>query len=125
MSSTEERMTAPFILYLDGADHEEALRGLKLWVHHLLVPVYCREITSGAPWCSRWWEHPEAVAQFYGLWMAWQELTSPKYGMTGPAMWQRDYLGHAMNAIRDPSGVFAGCKPGSHRPKEAPPVEKA
>ncbi|MEV6317812.1 DUF4913 domain-containing protein [Streptomyces sp. NPDC051776] len=116
-------MSAPFILYLQGAQHEEALRGLALWVRHLLLPVYAREITSNTPWCPRWWEHPEAVAQLYGLWMAWQELTDPRAGMTGPAVWHRDYLGHVMNTLRDPSGPFAGCKPGGHRPKEPPKTD--
>jgi hypothetical protein len=113
-----------FILYLDGPAYGQALDRLSLWVQHLLLPVYGREITSGAPWCARWWEHPEAIAQLYGLWMAWQELTGPGSPLTGPAVWHRDYLGLTMTALRDPSGPFAGCKPGSHRPKESPPVDQ-
>ncbi|WP_406278421.1 DUF4913 domain-containing protein [Streptomyces sp. NBC_00191] len=125
-TGTPEPTAAPqqqkpqFILYLHGPEHERALRSLTLWVRHLLIPVYGRETTSAAPWCSRWWEHQEAVAQLYGLWMAWQELTDPGAGLTGPAVWHRDYLTHVMAALRDPSGPFAGCKPGAHRAKEAP-----
>ncbi|MGI5347330.1 DUF4913 domain-containing protein [Streptomyces sp. CA-250714] len=111
-----------FILYLEGAEYAAALRKLTLWVHHVLLPVYGREVTSTAPWCSRWWEHPEAVAQFHGLWLAWGELTGPGSGMCGPANWHRDYLVHTMNALRDPMGPFAGCKP-THRPKETPVVD--
>ncbi|WP_428964159.1 DUF4913 domain-containing protein [Micromonospora fluostatini] len=114
---------APFILYLDGAQHLEALRMLTMWVRHLLVPVYLREVSSGAPWCPRWWLHPEAVAQLYGLWMAWQEMTRPQAGFCGPANWHRDYLGPVMNSLRDPSGPFAGCKAGTHRPKEIPQMD--
>jgi hypothetical protein len=117
---TPERQKPPFILYLEGEEHAEALRGLAIWVRYLLIPVYGRETTSTAPWCSRWWEHQEAVAQLYGLWMAWQELTSAEAGTTGPAIWHRDHLGHVMASLRDPSGPFAGCKPGAHRAKEAP-----
>ena len=128
MTSTVDNAPEPdnssFILYLDGAEYDEALEQLALWVQHLLLPVYGREVTSGAPWCPRWWAHPEAVAQLYGLWMAWQELTGPGSGMTGPAMWHRDYVNLTMTALRDPSGPFAGCKPGSHRPKEAPRVDQ-
>ncbi|MEU8677797.1 DUF4913 domain-containing protein [Streptomyces sp. NPDC048560] len=109
-----------FIVYLDGPMHDEALTLLSRWVKHLLIPVYGRETTSSAPWCARWWEHEEAVAQLYGLWMAWQELTDPGAGLTGPAVWHRDYLTHVMSALRDPSGPFAGCKPGAHRPKDVP-----
>jgi hypothetical protein len=112
-----------FILYLEGAEHELALRRLALWVTHLLLPVYGREATSSAPWCPRWWEHGEAVAQLYGLWMAWYELTGPDMAMTGPASWHRDFLTPVMTTLRDPTGPFAGCKPGAHRPKEAPQTD--
>ncbi|MGW1722210.1 DUF4913 domain-containing protein [Streptomyces sp. NPDC002306] len=113
----------PFILYLSGPDHFEALHRLTLWVRHLLLPVYGREVTSTAPWCSRWWLHPEAVAQLYGLWMAWQDLTVPEAGLGGPAAWHRDHLSHVMATLRDPNGPFAGCKPGGHRAKAAPEMD--
>ncbi|MFJ5301717.1 DUF4913 domain-containing protein [Streptomyces sp. NPDC088350] len=116
--------TAPrFILYLEGTKYRQTLRQLTLWAHHVLLPVYAREVTSNAPWCSRWWEHPEAVAQLHGLWMAWGELTGPGSEMTGPAIWHRDHLAPVMANLRDPMGPFAGCKPGVHRSKEAPPVD--
>lgn len=117
-------MSVSFILYLEGEEHRQALENLTTWVHGLLLPVYARETTSSAPWCPRWWEHQEAVAQLYGLWMAWQELTDPETGMTGPAVWHRDHLGHVMASLRDPAGPFAGCKPGGHRSKEAPQVDR-
>ncbi|MGW2965221.1 DUF4913 domain-containing protein [Streptomyces sp. NPDC001220] len=114
-----------FILYLQGPEYGQALRQLTLWVHHVLLPVYGREVTSSAPWCSRWWEHPEAVAQMHSLWLAWGELTETgnSTGMNGPAVWHRDYLATVMTNLRDPSGPFAGCKPGSHRVKETPAVD--
>jgi hypothetical protein len=113
-----------FILYLDGHDYEDALHRLSAWVRHLLLPVYGRETSSQAPWCSRWWEHQEAVAKLYALWMAWADLTGPGAGMTGPASWHRDHLAPTMESLRDPSGPFAGCKPGAHRAKEAPQCEE-
>lgn len=111
---------AAFILYLDDDQYDEALRLLQAWVRGLLLPVYGREVSSTAPWCSRWWDHPEAVAQFYGLWMAWQELTGIGSNQAGPAAWHRDYLAPVMTSLRDPSGIFAGCKPGVHRAKDVP-----
>lgn len=60
-----------FILYLEAPEYGRTLRQLTLWVHHVLLPVYGREVTSMSLWCSRWWEHPEAVAQLHGLWLAW------------------------------------------------------
>ncbi|WP_328749946.1 DUF4913 domain-containing protein [Streptomyces sp. NBC_00285] len=114
-----------FILYLQGPEYGQSLRQLTLWVHHVLLPVYGREVTSMAPWCSRWWEHREAVAQLHALWLAWGELsdTGSESGLSGPASWHRDYLNPVMHILRDPSGPFAGCKPGSHRAKESPPVD--
>ncbi|MFJ6541053.1 DUF4913 domain-containing protein [Streptomyces sp. NPDC091385] len=112
-----------FILYLEGAAYAGELRGLTLWVHHVLLPVYGREVTSSSPWCSRWWEHPEAVARLHGLWLVWGELTGPGASVAGPAEWHRDHLPSVMDALRDPQGPFAGCKPGMHRAKEAPVVD--
>ncbi|KPI12107.1 hypothetical protein OK074_2728 [Actinobacteria bacterium OK074] len=119
----EEDKKSAFILYLDGPEREEALNRLTLWVRYLLLPVYGREVTSNAPWCTSWWLHQEAVAQLYGLWMAWQELTAPAAGLPGPALWHRDHLSHVMAALRDPSGPFAGCKAGAHREKEPPRMD--
>lgn len=120
----EEPPTPPsFILYLQGPAYAQQLRQLTLWTHHVLLPVYGREVTSSAPWCGRWWEHPEAVAQLHGLWLAWGELTGPGSDLSGPASWHRDYLSSVMDALRNPQGPFAGCKPGMHRPKQTPPVD--
>ncbi|AEM80233.1 hypothetical protein Strvi_0454 [Streptomyces violaceusniger Tu 4113] len=118
------RPAAPrFILYMEGPAYAQTLRGLTLWTHHVLLPVYGREVTSTAPWCSRWWEHQEAVAQLHGLWLAWSELTGPGSGVCGPANWHRDYLFPVMSSLRDPDGPFAGCKVGAHRAKKAPPID--
>ncbi|MFE1072922.1 DUF4913 domain-containing protein [Streptomyces sp. NPDC058783] len=121
---TPEQPQAPaFILYLDGEEYAEEMRNLALWVSDLLLPVYGREVTSAQPWCPRWWEHLEAVARLHALWLAWQEYTDPEAGVSGPAVWHRDHLGPVMTELRAPNGLFAGCRPGGHRPKEAPSVE--
>lgn len=120
----EKPLTPPqFILYMEGPAYANTLRQLTLWTHHVLLPVYGREVSSQAPWCSRWWEHGEAVAQLHGLWLAWGHLTGPGSNMSGPASWHRDFLSPVMTALRDPQGPFAGCKPGTHRAKEVPPVD--
>ncbi|MET9321063.1 DUF4913 domain-containing protein [Streptomyces sp. NPDC003038] len=112
-----------FILYLEGEEYDRELRSLATWVNFLLLPVYGRETRSAEPWCPRWWEHLEAVARLHGLWLVWQELTDPAAGASGPAVWHRDHLGPTMRELRDPGGPFAGCKEGSHRPKNPPVVE--
>ncbi|MFF0516489.1 DUF4913 domain-containing protein [Streptomyces sp. NPDC004250] len=121
--SDGEEVSAPqFILYLEGPEYALALRRLTLWVHHVLLPVYGNEVTSSSPWCSEWWEHPEAVAKLHGLWLAWGDLTGPGSDLTGPAVWHRDHLSPTMSSIRDPQGPFAGCKPGTHRQRESFPL---
>ncbi|MER8010311.1 DUF4913 domain-containing protein [Streptomyces sp. NPDC094149] len=122
-AETHDQQGPAFILYLEGSEYDDALHRLALWVRHLLLPVYGREVTSAAPWCTSWWKHPEAVAQLYGLWMAWHDLTGPDAPATGPATWHRDHLGHVMSSLRDPSGPFAGCKAGAHRAKETPGMD--
>lgn len=112
-----------FILYKEGEDYRTALGHLISWVNGLLIPVYCHEATASAPWCSRWWEHTEAIAQFYGLWMAWHEMTGAHAAAIGPASWHRDFLTPVMGALRNPAGPFAACKPGSHRIVEPPDIE--
>ncbi|MDG4803269.1 DUF4913 domain-containing protein [Micromonospora sp. WMMD980] len=114
---------SPFIVHLDGDEYDAALAGLAVWVQHLLLPIYGREVTSGTPWCPRWWEHAEAIAVLHGLWLAWQELTGPGGGLSGPASWHRDHLNPVMTSLRDPAGPFAGCKTGVHRAKDGPEVE--
>ncbi|GAB1691116.1 hypothetical protein KRM28CT15_29190 [Krasilnikovia sp. M28-CT-15] len=49
-------------------------------------------------------------------------MTGSRSELTGPANWNRDYLGPIMANLRDPSGTFAGCKPGMHRDKQPPPI---
>jgi hypothetical protein len=124
MTTGQEQPAAPpFILYLDGEQYDEEMRSLAVWVSDLLLPVYGREVTSSQPWCPRWWEHLEAVARLHALWLAWQELTDPAAGASGPAVWHRDHLGPVLAELRSPTGPFAGCKEGSHRAKVAPVVE--
>ncbi|MER6531811.1 DUF4913 domain-containing protein [Streptomyces sp. NPDC001508] len=108
---------------MEGAEYADSLCRLTLWTHPVLLPVYGREVTSTAPWCSRWWKHPEAVTQLHRLWPAWGELTGADAEMTGPAGRHRDCLLPVMESLRSPQGSFGGCKPGAHRRKEAAPVK--
>ncbi|MFF1452684.1 DUF4913 domain-containing protein [Streptomyces sp. NPDC058274] len=119
----EQPAPPSFILYLEGGEYAAEMQQLSFWVADLLLPVYGREVTSQQPWCPRWWEHLEAIARLHALWLAWQEYTDPAAGASGPAVWHRDHLGPALAELRSPAGPFAGCKTGSHRPKQPPTVE--
>ncbi|MFB7030987.1 MULTISPECIES: DUF4913 domain-containing protein [unclassified Streptomyces] len=102
--------TPPFILWLSGDKYRAELAALASWVQHLLAPTYLGEVSSSAPWCASWWEHPAAVARLHALWLAWQELTDPKVcGLTGPSVWHRDHLDSALSQLRAPDGPFAAC----------------
>nr|WP_063745848.1 DUF4913 domain-containing protein [Streptomyces noursei] len=100
----------PLILKLSGDEYDQELALLSNWVRYVLAPYYLTEISSQAPWCPRWWEHPQAIARLHALWTAWQELTTPEAGgWTGPSVWHRDHLDPCISALRDPSGPFAAC----------------
>ncbi|MFE2152561.1 DUF4913 domain-containing protein [Streptomyces lavendulae] len=105
-----------FILALDGTAYADELAALTDWVHHLLLPVYGREITTSRPWCGQWSEHPEAVARLHGLWLAWQQLTDAEAGPAGPSTWHRDHLDPAWQQLRSPDGPFGACTTSPTRP---------
>ncbi|MFF1794693.1 DUF4913 domain-containing protein [Kitasatospora sp. NPDC058263] len=105
-----------FILAMGGAEYAAELAGLGNWVTHVLLPAYGREISSTRPWCSRWYEHQEAVARLHGLWLAWQQLTDAEAGLTGPSTWHRDHLDHVLLQLRAPDGPFGACTTSPARP---------
>ncbi|BFU43975.1 DUF4913 domain-containing protein [Krasilnikovia sp. MM14-A1004] len=114
-----------FILYLSGDEYADELERLTFWVEHLLLPVYGAEVTSQSPWCPQWHQHTEAIGYLHALWLGWQAKTGAEADAMGPLEWHRDWLGPIMEVLRNPSGPFAGCKPGQHRAKERPTVEPA
>ncbi|MEV4640349.1 DUF4913 domain-containing protein [Actinoplanes sp. NPDC049548] len=122
-SAGAEGSEPAFILYHGGARYEEMLKSLADWVDNVLIPAYAREVTSGAMWCTQWWRHPEAVAHLHALFLAWQSMTGTDSDMDGAANWHGNHLGPVMGSLRDPSGPFAGCKPGRHRDQLPVPVD--
>lgn len=126
----EKPKTPPFILWLTGDKYAAELAALGGWVRNLLLPTYLGEVSSSAPWCARWWEHPAAVARLHATWLAWQELTNPDVcGLTGPSVWHRDHLEPMLAQLRAADGPFAGCMTNPDRPQHTvlptPPVDPA
>lgn len=117
----QDQPTAPpLILRLSGAEYDQELAALSVWVEYVLAPVYLLEVSTTAPWCERWWDHPSAVARLHALWLAWQELTTPEAGgYTGPSIWSRDHLRPTMDELRHPNGPFAACTTNPSRPQHA------
>nr|WSX75895.1 DUF4913 domain-containing protein [Streptomyces sp. NBC_00899] len=105
-----------FILTLDGSAFEAELDALSDWVHDFLLPTYGAEVSTAAPWCQQWAEHLDVVGWLHALWMAYQQHTDPEAGLSGPAVWHRDFLTHTMAAIRGPGGPLSACMTSLDRP---------
>uniref|UniRef100_A0AAU2K252 DUF4913 domain-containing protein n=1 Tax=Streptomyces sp. NBC_00049 TaxID=2903617 RepID=A0AAU2K252_9ACTN len=104
------------ILELDGEERENELDAMTDWVEDFLMPVYGAEITTSAPWCEQWQEHLDVVAWLHALWMAYQQHKDPEAGPSGMFVWHRDFLTHAMAAIRAAGGPLSACQTDPDRP---------
>lgn len=104
------------ILELDGEEREDELDALSDWVDDFLLPVYGAEVTTAAPWCLQWQEHDDVVAWLHALWLAYQQHKDPEAGLSGLFVWHRDFLTHAIAAIRAPGGPLSACMTSPERP---------
>ncbi|WP_198358409.1 DUF4913 domain-containing protein [Streptomyces fildesensis] len=104
------------ILELDGEEREDELDALTDWVDDFLLAVYGAEVTTAAPWCLRWQEHDDVVAWLHALWLAYQQHKDPEAGLSGLFVWHRDFLTHAIAAIRAPGGPLSACMTSPERP---------
>lgn len=104
------------ILELEGEAYEDELDALSDWVDDWLLPVYGAEVTTAAPWCPQWQEHQDVVAWLHALWMAYQQHKDPEAGLSGMAVWHRDFLTHTIAAVRAPGGPLSACMTSPERP---------
>ncbi|MCZ4101304.1 DUF4913 domain-containing protein [Streptomyces sp. SID13666] len=104
------------ILELDGEEREDELDALSDWVDDFLLAVYGAEVTTAAPWCLQWQEHDDVVAWLHALWLAYQQHKDPEAGLSGLFVWHRDFLTHAIAAIRAPGGPLSACMTSPERP---------
>ncbi|MEU2131788.1 DUF4913 domain-containing protein [Streptomyces sp. NPDC018352] len=104
------------ILELDGEEREDELDALSDWVDDFLLPVYGSEVTTATPWCLQWQEHDDVVAWLHALWLAYQQHKDPEAGLSGLFVWHRDFLTHAVAAIRAPGGPLSACMTAPERP---------
>ncbi|MFJ7342398.1 DUF4913 domain-containing protein [Streptomyces sp. NPDC101110] len=104
------------ILELEGEEYEDELDALSDWVDDFLMPVYGAEVTTAAPWCLQWQEHDDVVAWLHALWLAYQQHKDPEAGLSGLFVWHRDFLTHALAAIRAPGGPLSACMTSPDRP---------
>ena len=104
------------ILELEGEEYEDELDALSDWVDDFLVRVYGAEVTTAAPWCQQWQEHADVVAWLHALWLAYQQHKDPEAGLSGLFVWHRDFLSHAMAAVRAAGGPLSACMSDPERP---------
>ncbi|WP_247707030.1 DUF4913 domain-containing protein [Streptomyces liliiviolaceus] len=104
------------ILELEGEEYEDEIDALSDWVDDFLLPVYGAEVTTAAPWCLSWQEHDDVVAWLHALWLAYQQHKDPEAGLSGLLVWHRDFLTHAIAAIRAPGGPLSACMTSPDRP---------
>uniref|UniRef100_A0AAU2AET7 DUF4913 domain-containing protein n=1 Tax=Streptomyces sp. NBC_00093 TaxID=2975649 RepID=A0AAU2AET7_9ACTN len=104
------------ILELEGEEYEDELDALSDWVDDFLVRVYAAEVTTAAPWCQQWQEHADVVAWLHALWLAYQQHKDPEAGLSGLFVWHRDFLTHAMAAVRAAGGPLSACMTDPDRP---------
>jgi hypothetical protein len=74
--------------------------------------------TDGNRWCSRWWEHWEAVERFTALYYSHRELSTSDQPQW-LSLYLRDHLDHHLWTLTSPRGPFGGCTPDKHTPARA------
>ncbi|WP_405729252.1 DUF4913 domain-containing protein [Streptomyces sp. NBC_00028] len=104
------------ILELEDEEYEDELDALSDWVDDFLLRVYGAEVTTAAPWCEQWQEHSDVVAWLHALWLAYQQHKDPEAGLSGPFVWHRDFLTHAMATVRAAGGPLSACMTDPDRP---------
>lgn len=104
------------ILELEDEEYEDELDALSDWVDDFLLRVYGAEVTTAAPWCEQWQEHPDVVAWLHALWLAYQQHKDAEAGLSGLFVWHRDFLTHAMATVRAPGGPLSACMTDPDRP---------
>ncbi|WP_066938729.1 DUF4913 domain-containing protein [Streptomyces sp. NBRC 110611] len=104
------------ILELEGEEYEDEIDALSDWVDDFLLPTYGAEVTTAAPWCLQWQEHDDVVAWLHALWLAYQQHKDPEAGLSGVFVWHRDFLTHAVAAVRAPGGPLLACMTSPDRP---------
>ncbi len=95
---------------------------LYTWVHIHIATITERKVTKssgsesgvGVRWCTRWYDHDEAIARLEALRRAWEEqVITPGAGMS---TWYLSHYDPHITALTSPGGPFWQCSPGHHQP---------
>jgi len=70
----------------------------------------------GVRWCTRWYDHDEAVSRLEALRRAWEEhVVKPGAGMS---TWYLTHYGPHITALTAPGGPFWQCSPDTTNPPD-------
>jgi hypothetical protein len=95
---------------------------LYTWVHIHVATITERKVSKssgsesgvGVRWCTRWYEHDEAIARLEALRRAWEEhVVTPGAGMSS---WYISHYDPHIAALTSAGGPFWQCSPGHHQP---------
>ena len=94
---------------------------LYTWVHIHVATITERKVSKssgsesgvGVRWCTRWYDHDEAIARLEALRRAWEEhVITPGAGMS---TWYLSHYDPHIAALTSPGGPFWQCSPGHHQ----------
>jgi hypothetical protein len=102
---------------------------LEAWVSDYFTPMFLHRAADAARarWCSRWWEHAEAIARLKLLWNCWEAARWRPQARPG---WWLD-LDHHLPILLGTDGPLRHCRvpsgdrPGKHQPEQVPANEPA
>ncbi len=95
---------------------------LYTWVHIHVATITERKVSKssgsesgvGVRWCTRWYDHDEAVSRLEALRRAWEEqVVKPGASMS---TWYLTHYDPHITALTAPGGPFWQCSPGHHQP---------
>jgi hypothetical protein len=94
---------------------------LEAWVTGWFVQVFARHPGPDRRWCSKWWDHPEAIHRLEDLWRSWEALRLRDD--LGMSTWLREHLDPQRDRLMADAGPFQSCDKTEHnRPPDLPVV---
>ncbi|WP_051799949.1 DUF4913 domain-containing protein [Catenuloplanes japonicus] len=99
------------------------------WVDGYFAPMFLHRVTGSTRtrWCTRWWDHAEAIARLTLLWNTWEAARWEPAAKPG---WWLD-LDHHLPILLSADGPFRNCRqpddhrPAKHEPAQQPPTDAA
>jgi len=94
---------------------------LYTWVHIHVATITERKVSKGSSesgtavrWCTRWYEHDDAVTRLEALRRAWEEhVVQPGAAMSS---WYLHHFDPHIGVLTSAGGPFWQCSPGHHQP---------